>query len=347
MTDNMSAHIINQACFAYMNVRTSRIPFWDHFSFSINTLPYTSSAVLYAGKYFRVVQRQEGGGHLQPWLLHKMGAVPWFNPSLPKDLSPSLLTFMPTSTPLLLSRYIAPSHFTTLYNNALLYPPLPAWRNFAFCKTNSSILPLHCPCFKNIKHTNCRWNCINKSLLWSLIRNEMMIKYEGWSKVKAVCLTILNPFHSIWEMLAVVSRSLPPHTTATATPQQRKSLTLSLPHTVSFFPFPVSLVPAWVLAACREQHTTERASPSSTDAERRMVRLERWMRESAGLQQAFLPPSPPTALPSSPQPPAQSPAQLEGQIPPTPPPPHLSFWGCDWLLGLPVSPQPHLPLPQC
>lgn len=80
----------------------------------------------------------------------------------------------------------------------------------------------------------------------------------------AFFLTILNPFHSIWETPAVVSRSLSPHTTATAKPQQRISPTLSysLPVLVScdtvssFFSLLLTLpVSAGVLAASRERHT--------------------------------------------------------------------------------------------
>ena len=154
----------------------------------------------------------------------------------------------------------------------------------------------------------------------------------------AFFLTILNPFHSIWEPPAVcLSLSLSPHTHKTAaTPLQREKKSPSLSLCVSVvalallksfafnFSLSISLCSCLSLSLSGEQTglcwwRREQASPSSTEAERRMGCLE-W--ESDGLQHPSLLPSsspPPLLAPSLAESPAQSPARLEGQNPPTRP----------------------------
>ena len=155
----------------------------------------------------------------------------------------------------------------------------------------------------------------------------------------AFFLTILNPFHSIWEPPAVclsLSLSLSPHTqnSSDASAKGKKSPSLSLCISVvalallkSFaFNFSLSISLCFCLSLSLSGEQTglcwwrrEQASPSSTEAERRMGCLE-W--ESDGLQHPSLLPSssPPSLLaPSLAESPAQSPARMEGQNPPTRP----------------------------
>lgn len=104
MTDNMSTHRINKDYFSYINIK-SKVLFPYHLTVH-SGLTMSISPLL---QYYTQVNISEWckgrkrGGHLQPWLQHKMGAVPHFNPSLPQFLSPSFLISTPGFTPLLLN----------------------------------------------------------------------------------------------------------------------------------------------------------------------------------------------------------------------------------------------------
>lgn len=110
MTDNTSTHIINKDYFSYINIK-SEVLFPYHLT--VQSGPTMSISPLL--QYYTQVnilewcKGRKRGGHLQPWLQHKMGAVPHFKPSLPLFLSPSFLISTPGSTPLLLTSYLAPS----------------------------------------------------------------------------------------------------------------------------------------------------------------------------------------------------------------------------------------------
>lgn len=160
------------------------------------------------------------------------------------------------------------------------------------------------------------------------------MRYSGGLPV-SFFLTILNPFHSIWETLAVVSRAL---SLSLLTQQLQKRLSnenslLSLPCPLPVLVSSETVFFSLCLCLCRslssEQRAacwrrTEQASPSSTDAEERMVMLD----ESAGLQQAPLPLSPPSPLlPAAVRPVACSAGRSE---PAQPPPSPISY-------GLPLG----------
>ena len=133
MTDNTSTHIINKDYFAYMNIKYTKVRLPSYSTFSINNVHAISAAVLYAGKYFRVVQRQgKGGDTYSPGFNIKWVLFPWFNPSLPLFLSP-ILPYLNSClhTSLLLASYLAPS---------LRFPVKPPAASFFPCMNELHIL---------------------------------------------------------------------------------------------------------------------------------------------------------------------------------------------------------------
>lgn len=319
-------------------------------------------------QYYRQVNISEwckgrkNRGHLHSSdFIIKWELLPSFNPSLP--LFPYFLTSFPASPRSPLAWYLSPSlHLpSSIFHSAhgpTVQPPrcipLPRKKELNILH-NSSTLSQR---WLSKKDTNWLWVTVYLQLQPALFTigcskwtNHCTFEYSG--RLPVAFLTILNPFHSIWEMLAVVSRSLSPHTTATATPQKRKSPTLFKtliilvsPDTVSLFFLSFALfLSAWfgVLAASREQRT--RGVRRKHRLLPQMLRGE-WMWVlgcSKALPPTTLPPCPPLPppLPTTTCPVACSAGRSEPAH--TPPPPQLSFRVCDWLLGLPVSPWPHLP----
>lgn len=166
-------------------------------------------------------------GHLHsPDFNIKWVLFPSFNPSLPISclhtfpISPISVSVPPSAS---LNFSFCPRSYSVTPAVALV----PVRRNLTFCTT---IVQQYRSArwARRIILTDCGWTvylqlqATQLTIGCSKLTSSYHCTFEYSGRLPVAFLTILNPFHSIWEMLAVVSRSLSPHTTATATPQKRK-----------------------------------------------------------------------------------------------------------------------------
>lgn len=175
--------------------------------------------------------------------------------------------------------------------------------------------------------------------------DQRIVEYRG-----RLFLTILNPFHSIWETPAVVSRSLSSHNSYSQASAKKPPLLFS--DSLALSPLFSPLSSSHSASRPMSQRWAESSIAVAYGAS--IAFFHRcWEEkcepgwESAGLQQASLPP---TALPPTATRPVSSSAGRSEPAPPTHPhppcsPTRLFFRVCDWFLGLPVSPWPHPPTP--